>query len=220
MTRVAPYCRSASVFTRWHMRYLCALVICATIAGCYPTVYDYRRLEAPDAHRWRAFCLGAVGPPSVIQFPFHGVSISMDVDHGVWFALHLPEGMNAQLKDDLVRVRGDSSSGRIDAEHQVLPVSRDLIGVLRTHALSYAPDACPTDRAPGIITGSTTRGGDAWCAYGAVSEAEPPSLTRIPNDLDQGVVVLPSLMINGVEHPSPALPFKRTRSPALSPINC
>ena len=200
--------------------WLCTLLVLGFgISSCVPMTYNYERIEAPDAVRFKDVCRGTVGPPSTVYYPFNGIYISLNFS-STTFGLHIPEGMTVQLNGNAIKVDGVSNAGQVQKIVHFKASRQGAVGNDDPPEFRALPDPYTTPHNLGPFVGSSNGDRYVYYFFTGVDEINANRGASLPFDLLYGTIELPSMTINGHRYEPQILPFKQTKFSEISPINC
>jgi len=191
------------------------------LAGCFPIVGSYYRLERQEAKYFGGSCNGNVGPPSGVFFPFHGVFLSASVNEVprlVLIGIHVPEGRQVQILDRTLRITDEESGQR---KSQVVPLEPARLRGGNPDPREFRLTTDPFGREDyfGVMRGETRT---VKLLFG--SEITGHKTYRFHAKLERqpeaGSITFPRVSIDGVTYDGPNLPFKKGSHLEISPINC
>jgi hypothetical protein len=189
------------------------------MSGCVPMTFNYERIDAPDAVRFKAVCRGTVGPPSTVYYPFHGIYISLNFS-STTFGLHIPEGVTVQLNGNAIKVDGVSKSGQAQKIVHFKASRQGAVGNDDPPEFRALPDPYTSTDNFGPFVGSSNGDRYVYYFFTGVDDIDVSRGASLPFDLLYGTIELPSMTIDGHRYEPQILPFKQTKFSEISPINC
>jgi hypothetical protein len=200
------------------MRYLRMLLCSTLLTACFPMSWTYEHIDAPDAKYFKSICRATVGPPSTVYYPYHGIYISLNFTF-TSFGLHIPEGMTVQLNDNTINVNGVSQSGPVQRTVHFKSFPQGAGGNNDPPEFAVrAPDTRPDELGP--FEGRSVGNRYVYYFFMGVDDDRPNRTVSLPFDLTEGTIELPAMTINGQRYERQVLPFKQTKYPEISPVNC
>ena len=190
------------------------------LAGCLPAAEKYQRIEATGARYFHSICQGGYGAQSVVYYPYHGIFISLSISNHIALGLHLPEGMTAQLNEEVVHISGFTESGPVDESFPLRAVPQGALGTINPPEFVGLRDPFLSPLNFGPLAGVTERGRYIWYLFIAETVSEPRRIMSPPNGLLRGTVQLPSMTINGELYEPQTLQFERQTYIGAYPVNC
>jgi hypothetical protein len=194
------------------------------LSGCAPISGSYNRIDAPNAVYFGQSCGGAVGPKSVVYFPYRGIFLSMDINPWIRFGIHVPAGTSAEVLGRTVKIIGETEAGPVEFTASIRPTSIGSFGsaspseFMASYASTYKGVA---DNYFGPFSGASQGERHIWYLFTAYDESQVPRrLVQVPTGLVRGTIELPALSVNGQKFDPQQLSFKRDFYREFAPINC
>ncbi len=202
------------------------VLLAPALSGCVPWASRYVRVEADNARYFGADCRGSMGELKLAYFPFNDIFISALVDDRadeINIGIHVPRGVTAQLMQRTLTLRPR------DAARPAMSLPLEPASYIRYTSFNMpwqfrAVDPFDREDFFGVLVGATRtfeprysnspemqKLGAKWYRF-----TVPIDVRR----LDNGVIELPPMKINGVEFKGPTIRYENALSIYAQPINC
>ena len=199
---------------------LLLLLSAILLAGCFPIIHSYYRAEPEHSSRYRDYCHGSAGPPTVAMFPFHKVFLAVALNRDlsiISYSISVPEGVVAQLIS--------RSIGLSYASESATPSSTSNLAPVRASAgTAWQLKAIPTSFEQESYFGPLNGGSDAvehWFKEDTIVHKTYHYEASFPaRAAKEGYIFLPSLLVNDHRYEGPVVPFSKAHAFEVSPINC
>lgn len=197
-----------------------AITACLALGGCVPWADSYLYMDVSNAVYYQSACRASVGAPSLAVYPFHRISISVDITFHPRLGLHVPEGYTVQLNDDTIRIEGWAANGPVAVPYRIKAFRRISIGDANPRAFTVLPDPYTTPDNFGPLLGASKGQQSLYYLFLAVDQQNSNHLAVSPRGLSRGTVVIPAMTINGQHYEEQRLPFLRKTHVEIMPVNC
>jgi len=199
------------------------VLLAPALSGCVPWASSYVRVEVENARYFGELCYGE--KPKLAFFPFNGIFLSALIDDRadvINIGVHVPQGTTAQLMQRTLTIRPRDSAAKPPMTLLLEPASH-----IRYTSFSmpfHSSDPFDHEDFFGVLVGATK---PFKPPYGNVPEmlklaakwyrfTVPVEVRR----LDNGVIELPAMKINGVEFEGPKIRYKDAISIYVASMNC
>ncbi len=182
------------------------------LSGCVPLMHSYYKAEYPGATYFGEACLGVAGAPSVAYFPYEGIFLSVavvaDEPATIIVGFHIPAGNRMQILEKSVAISYGTTQ----------PITMEKIwptdlrgGNPDPEEFREIPSTYGKEDYFGELTGETM--GTAYKTYLFKANFDETKANA-------GTIGFPEFRINGKIYKGPVVPFKKSTSFEISPINC
>src|SRR4029077_18561445 len=192
---------------------------CLVLQACVPARESYFQIDAPAAMHLRTLCGGSAGPPVMVQYPYHGVYISV-VPDPFFLGIHVPAGTVAQFNSDVVTISGSTKEGPVNKAIRLQPWPQREMAPYLPPEFKKLPDPY-NDHLSALspLPGASSDGNSQWYLLLGRSE-QGDKMSGPPHGLLEGTIEIPPITINGQRYPAQSLPLKWTSNVEVLPTNC